>query len=161
MEGFSVCISKNIDSAGLLGGLDKFIHVGCLIHSWLLVDTFSFKPPNAINIVASICLFISRAEIYLQNRIFSFCYCQNTERENYLHGQRVLLGPQQVASPFGAHGVPPFCPHHACLSRHPDVLGLDKLGVGGCVSLFAGSAVLPFYGKPACHLVFVCSVSLL
>lgn len=37
---FNVCISKNIDSTGLLGSLDEFIRVGCLIHSWLLVDFF-------------------------------------------------------------------------------------------------------------------------
>lgn len=29
---------KNIHLIGLLGGLDEFMHMGCLIHLWLLVD---------------------------------------------------------------------------------------------------------------------------
>lgn len=112
---FSVFICKNIiDFIRVLGGLDEFIHVGCLIHSWLLVDPSSpLSFLHLINFITSICLLISRFKkctFRTDNLFLLIVVGRVSVRSTLLIWSRavaLVFVAEAVGTPFGAYGA--FC----------------------------------------------------
>lgn len=110
----SVFICKNIiDFIRVLGGLEEFIHVGCLIYSWLLVDPSPLSFLHLINFITGICLLISRFKkcTFRTDHLFFLIVVGTVSMRSTLlirsRAVALVFVAKAVGTPCGAYGA--FC----------------------------------------------------